>query len=66
MYRFVLTSFIIVMIGYACNKDDMSNAVPCTEFKYNDLHLQVQEQFTTLPGKISVFFRVEDKAGESI
>ncbi len=66
MYRFVLSAILICLVAYACNKDDLSNAVPCTEFRYNDLHIQVQEEFTTLPGKISVFFRVEDKAGESI
>ena len=60
-------ALIFVTFGLsACNKDDTSNAVPCSEFRYNDLHLQVQEEFTTLPGKISVFFRVEDKSGESI
>jgi len=66
MYRFVLAILMVVAVSYSCSKDDTSNAVPCTEFRYDDFHLQVQEQFTTLPGKISVFFRVEDREGESI
>ncbi len=66
MQKLIYALLLLICVSTACNKDDFSNAVPCSEFRYNDLHLQVQEEFTTLPGKISIFFRVEDKAGESI
>ncbi|WP_425237018.1 vWA domain-containing protein [Ulvibacterium sp.] len=32
----------------------------CLDLGENDLVLSIQEQFTTLPGKVSIFFRVSD------
>ena len=38
----------------------------CLDFGANDLILSIQDQFTTLPGKVSVFFRVSDASGNPV
>ena len=38
----------------------------CLEFGENELLLSIQDQFTTLPGKVSVLFKVSDNLGNPI
>ena len=38
----------------------------CFNLGENDLILSIQEQYTTLPGKISIFFKVSDKDGSPV
>ncbi len=38
----------------------------CLDFGSNDLILSIQDQFTTLPGKVSIFFRVSDASGNPV
>jgi len=38
----------------------------CLEFGENDLLLSIQDQFTTLPGKVSILFKVSDSQGNPI
>ncbi|UJH69325.1 vWA domain-containing protein [Allomuricauda sp. SCSIO 65647] len=38
----------------------------CLGFGENDLLLSIQEQFTTLPSKVSILFKVSDKQGNPI
>lgn len=38
----------------------------CLEFGDNDLLLSIQDQFTTLPGKVSILFKVSDSQGNPI
>ncbi|MEW2922082.1 VWA domain-containing protein [Muricauda sp. ANG21] len=38
----------------------------CLGFDDNDLFLSIQDQFTTLPGKVSILFRVSDVQGNPI
>ncbi|MEN8788486.1 MAG: VWA domain-containing protein [Flavobacteriaceae bacterium] len=38
----------------------------CLGFGENDLLLSIQEQFTSLPGKVSVFFKVSDTGGTPV
>ncbi len=38
----------------------------CLGFGENELLLSIQDQFTTLPGKVSVFFKVTDTAGNPV
>ncbi len=38
----------------------------CLEFGENELLLSIQDQFTTLPGKISILFKVSDTQGNPI
>lgn len=38
----------------------------CLGFGENDLLLSIQEQFTTLPGKVSILFKVSDSQGNPI
>lgn len=39
---------------------------PCLDLGENQLTLSIQDQFTTLPGKVSVFFRVSDTDGNPV
>ena len=38
----------------------------CLEFGENDLLLSIQDQFTTLPGKVSILFKVSDTQGNPV
>ena len=38
----------------------------CLEFGENDLLLSIQDQFTTLPGKVSILFKVSDSQGNPV
>jgi len=38
----------------------------CLELGSNELVLSIQDEFTTLPGKVSVFFRVSDEFGNPV
>ncbi|MBT8280485.1 MAG: VWA domain-containing protein, partial [Muriicola sp.] len=38
----------------------------CLDLGENDLVLSIQDKFTTLPGKVSVFFRVSDAMGNPV
>ena len=38
----------------------------CLEFGENDLLLSIQDQFTTLPGKVSILFKVSDNQGNPV
>ena len=38
----------------------------CLELGTNELVLSIQDEFTTLPGKVSVFFRVSDEFGNPV
>ncbi|GGD38926.1 vWA domain-containing protein [Muriicola marianensis] len=38
----------------------------CLDLGENDLILSIQDKFTTLPGKVSVFFRVSDAQGNPV
>lgn len=38
----------------------------CLSFGTNELLLSIQDQYTTLPGKVSVFFRVSDDLGNPV
>ena len=47
-------------LGLGQNTDD------CLGFGENQLLLSIQDQFTTLPGKVSVFFKVTDTDGNPV
>lgn len=38
----------------------------CLDLGENDLVLSIQDQFTALPGKVSIFFKVSDKTGNPV
>lgn len=71
---------IILLVVFACgNADDdvafdlnqnelgLGNTPDdCLGFGENELLLSIQEQFTSLPGKVSVFFKVSDIEGNPI
>jgi VWFA-related protein len=39
---------------------------PCLNLGENELLLSIQDQFTTLPGKVSIFFKVSDADGNPV
>lgn len=47
-------------LGQGTDPDD------CLQFGENELLLSIQDQFTTLPGKISILFKVTDSQGNPI
>ncbi len=49
--------------------DPLGKGVPvddCLDLGENDLVLSIQEQFTTLPGKVSILFKVSDSEGNPV
>jgi uncharacterized protein YegL len=46
----------------SCSKNDKEND-PCPRNSNEQFVLTIQEEFTTLPSKVSVFFKVDDKDG---
>lgn len=61
-YFFLLLIFIGTSLG-SCSKNDEDNPNPCPRNFSEELVLSIQDQFTTLPAKVSIFFKVEDKDG---
>jgi uncharacterized protein YegL len=76
-----LSYFFIAFLAFACgNADDDVNftlnqngdlglGIPvddCLSLGENDLILSIQDQFTSLPGKVSIFFKVSDAAGNPV
>lgn len=71
---------IIILLMFSCgnadddvnfdlNQNELGLGVPtddCLGFGENQLLLSVQDQFTTLPGKVSIFFKVSDSGGNPI
>jgi len=57
-------------VNFALNTGDgLGKGKPvdkCLELGENDLVLSIQEQYTTLPGKVSIFFKVSDSEGNPI
>lgn len=71
-------SLLILLIACGNADDDVSFDInqgelgqgetpdDCLGFEENDLLLSIQEQFTTLPGKVSILFKVSDKLGNPV
>lgn len=56
-------------VNFDLNLDGLGKGKPvddCLNLGESDLVLSIQEQFTTLPGKVSVFFKVSDTQGNPI
>lgn len=52
-----------VLAIFACNKNDDSN---CPEFNDTSLVISSQTESTTLPGMVSIFFKVDDQDGKPV
>ena len=76
-----LSLFLFVLTIFSCgNADDnvpfdfdqsgeLGKGKPvddCLDLGDNELLLSIQEQFTTLPGKVSILFRVSDNDGNPV
>ncbi|WP_291867390.1 VWA domain-containing protein [Maribacter sp.] len=80
IFKIIYTIGIFCMAVSCGNADDDVNASlnlkdalgkgktvdPCLDLGENDLVLSIQEQFTTLPGKVSIFFKVSDTEGNPV
>ncbi|MGI9547897.1 MAG: vWA domain-containing protein [Flavobacteriaceae bacterium] len=56
-------------VNFDLNQSELGLGVPaddCLGFGENQLLLSIQDQFTTLPGKVSVFFKVTDTGGNPV
>lgn len=58
---FVLSLLLICSLLTACSDDGGDSG--CPEFKSTDYNLTIQEEYVTAPGKVSVFFKVDDRNG---
>ncbi len=80
-YTKFLVLFIIAILALSCgNADDDVNfnlnfgdglgkgkpVDDCLGLGESDLILSIQEQYTTLPGKVSIFFKVSDSDGDPV
>jgi VWFA-related protein len=56
-------------VNFDPNQGDLGQGKPvdeCLNLGENELLLSIQDQFTTLPGKVSIFFRVSDSDGNPV
>lgn len=56
-------------VSFDPNQGDLGQGKPvdqCLNLGENELLLSIQDQFTTLPGKVSIFFRVSDTNGNPV
>jgi uncharacterized protein YegL len=75
---FFLTSLVLVFFACGNADDDVNFNIndgelgqgkepdDCLGFSDNELLLSIQDQFTTLPGKVSILFKVSDDMGNPI
>lgn len=62
---------ILVLVLVSCgNADDGPGGAqgidPCLDLGTSELRITIQDQYTTLPGKVSVFFKVNDLSGNPV
>jgi len=56
-------------VNFDPNQGDLGQGKPvdeCLNLGENELLLSIQDQYTTLPGKVSIFFRVSDTDGNPV
>ena len=64
--RLIVLLWISVFLFSCSSRDDDASgdlAIECLNLGAQDLSLSIQESFTTLPSKVSVFFKVNDNQG---
>ena len=76
-----LSYFCLVFLAFSCESadddvsfninqnGDLGEGIPvdaCLNLDENDLILSIQDQFTSLPGKVSIFFKVSDTSGNPV
>ncbi len=64
-YLLVLVCFFII----SCEEGLLTPEIPIAcdgNFSENSFQISIQDEYTTLPGKVSVFFKVDDKNGKPI
>ena len=61
----LLIPIFCVFVFFSCGKND-DDYDPCGIGNDTDLVLSIQDEYTTLPAKVSVFFKIDDKNGMPI
>lgn len=70
-FRFFLSIVALSFLVIACSSRDddgggQSNDIDCLNLGAQSLDITIQESFTTLPSKVSVFFKVNDTDGTGV
>ncbi|RMB60874.1 VWA domain-containing protein [Dokdonia sinensis] len=70
-YKMFTAAIMAAFLTLGCStRDDdgleSSNVDDCLNFGSSELRLTIQESFTTLPSKVSVFFKVTDNDGNGV
>lgn len=65
---FTLFSALILLLSCSSRDDDgtLQNDIDCLNLGTPEFNLTIQESFTTLPAKVSVFFKVNTTQGEPV
>lgn len=58
---YVFMLFMLVSCG-----NDNANPSNCNTFDHKDIKLTIQEAYTTLPGKVSIFFKVDGADNQAV
>ena len=59
-------SALAMLLMFGCKKNGVDPNEDCGKFGFDDLRLEIQESYTTLPGKVSIFFKVDSKTGTPV
>jgi uncharacterized protein YegL len=65
LIAYASTLVLLLFLSVSCGKDGV-NPNDCNTFNHKDIKISIQEQYTTLPGKVSIFFKVDGEDGNSI
>ncbi|MBL7473526.1 VWA domain-containing protein [Robertkochia sediminum] len=63
---FLLFSLLFLSCGNADDGPNTQGIDPCLDLGKSELRVTIQEEYTTLPGKVSVFFKVNDVSGDPV
>lgn len=62
-FPLVTLSALLLLASFGCKKNDDNG---CQQFNDNRLSITSQDESTTLPGMVSIFFKVKDNAGKPV
>lgn len=69
--KFKFSYFVLIICAFAisCEKIQLESEIPLgcdADFSRNEFQVTIQEEFVAQPGKVSVFFKVDDNNGDPI
>lgn len=69
VYVILIVSIMTLLITSCSSRDDdggNDSGIDCLNLGTQELDITIQESFTTLPSKVSVFFKVNDRDGNGV